>query len=163
LWADVDLDGGVLRVNRTRVVVDGRPVDSSPKTSAGRRAVPLDDSLIALLRSHRARQAQEKLRAGQAYSDEGYVLSDELGEPYHPDWVSKRFDKAVKSTGLPRIRPHDTRHTAASLMLGSGVPTKVVADLLGHSSPTITLSIYAHTLPGIAEEAGATLSASLLG
>ena len=58
---------------------------------------------------------------------------------------------------------HDTRHTAASLMLASGVPTKVVSELLGHSSPTITLSIYAHVIPGMAEDAGAALSASLLG
>jgi integrase len=48
-------------------------------------------------------------------------------------------------------------------MLGSGVPVKVVSEMLGHSSPTITLSIYAHVLPGVAEQAGAALSASLLG
>jgi len=59
--------------------------------------------------------------------------------------------------------PHDTWHTAASLMLASGVQTKIVSELLGHSSPTITLSIYAHVMPGMAEDAGAALSASLLG
>jgi integrase len=47
-------------------------------------------------------------------------------------------------------------------MLAAGVPTKVVSDLLGHSSPTITLEVYAHVMPGMAEEAGAALSASLL-
>ena len=53
----------------------------------------------------------------------------------------------VKASGLPRIRLHDTRHTAASLMLASGTPVKVVSDLLGHNSPTITLATYAHVLP----------------
>jgi integrase len=47
-------------------------------------------------------------------------------------------------------------------MLASDVPVKVVQEMLGHSSPTITLSIYAHTLPGMAQEAGAALSALLL-
>jgi len=55
-----------------------------------------------------------------------------------------------------------TCHTAASLMLASGAPTKVVSELLGHSSPTITLSISTHVIPGMAEDADAALSASLL-
>jgi integrase len=48
-------------------------------------------------------------------------------------------------------------------MLADGVPTKVVSEMLGHSSPMITLSLYAHVLPGMGEKAGAALSASLLG
>jgi integrase len=104
-----------------------------------------------------------RLAAGEAYEDGGYVFADELGRPYHPDFVSDRFEKLLSATTLPRIRLHDTRHTAASIMLASGVPTKVVSELLGHASPTITLAIYAHVLPGMAEEAGAALSASLLG
>jgi integrase len=162
-WADVDLDGGVLTVNRTRVVVDGKTIDSSPKTAAGRRPVPLDASLVGILKSHKARQARERLSAGEAYLDGDYLLANELGGPYHPDTVSHRFDDAVTTSGLPRIRLHDSRHTAASLMLAAGTPTKVVSDLLGHASPTITLAIYAHTLPGMAQEAGERLSGRLLG
>ena len=162
-WADVDLDGGVLVVNRTRVVVDGKTIDSSPKTAAGRRPVPLDASLVGILKSHKARQARERLNAGEVYSDGGYLLANELGTAYHPDSVSQWFDDAVKASGLPRIRLHDSRHTAASLMLAAGTPTKVVSDLLGHASPTITLAIYAHTLPGMAHEAGERLSGRLLG
>jgi integrase len=75
--------------------------------------------------------------------------------------TARRPDK-VKASGLRRIRLHDTRHTAASLMLASGVPTKVVSEMLGHASPTVTLAIYAHVLPGMGEDAGAALSASLL-
>jgi len=162
-WADVDLDGGVLIVNRTRVVVDGKTIDSTPKTAAGRRPVPLDASLVGIFRSHKARQARERLSAGEAYSDGDYLLANEIGEPYHPDTISQWFDDAIMASGLPRIRLHDSRHTAASLMLAAGVPTKVVSDLLGHASPTITLAIYAHTLPGMAQEAGERLSERLLG
>jgi integrase len=162
-WRDVDLDAGSIAVTRTRVVVDGKAVDSEPKTAAGVRSVPLDGSLVALLRARRVQQAADKLAAGPAYSDGGYVAADELGGPLHPDVVSDRFDKLVAKAKLRRIRLHDCRHTAASLMLASGVPVKVVREMLGHSSPTITLSIYAHTLPGMGHEAGAALSASLLG
>lgn len=162
-WSAVDLDGGALRIVATRVVVDGQPVESVPNTRAGIRSIPLDCHLTALLRAQRARQAQEKLAAGPAYQDGAYLLSDELGRPYHPDTVGDWFDHACRKVGLPRIRLHDTRHTAASLMLASGTPVKVVSDLLGHASPTITLATYAHVLPGMAEEAGERLSALVLG
>ena len=161
-WEDVDLDGGSLRLNRTRVVVDGKAVESTPKTAAGRRTVSLDGSLVALLRSHRTRQATERLAGGPAYGVGGWLFADELGQPYHPESLSAWFESKVSDLELPRIRLHDMRHTAASLMLASGVPVKVVSEMLGHASPTITLSIYAHVMPGMAEEAGAALSAALL-
>jgi integrase len=133
------------------------------KTNAGKRSLPLDVSLVTLLTSHQTRERAEKLKAGKAYKDSGYVLEDEIGLPYHQDTISSRFERLVTAARLPRIRLHDTRHTAASLMLASGVPTKIVSELLGHSSPTVTRSIYAHVIPGMAEDAGADLSASLLG
>jgi len=168
-WADVDLDvpKPVLRINQTRVTAEGKAIDSSPKTENGRRSVRLDESLVSILRSHKARQATEKLAAdGGAYEEHGgggFLLADELGRPCHPDTLSGWFDNAIAKTDLPRIRLHDTRHTAASLMLAQGTPVKVVSEMLGHFSPTITLEIYAHVLPGMAEEAGAALSDSLLG
>ena len=164
-WEDVDLDGQVLRINRTRVTVEGRTIDSTPKTESGRRSIPLDPALVAVLRRHKARQAAEALVAGPgAYDDgPGNLLADELGRPYHPDSISGWFDDKVKESKLPRIRLHDCRHTAASLMLASGTPVKVVSEMLGHASPTITLSTYAHVMPGMAGEAGAALSASLGG
>jgi len=162
-WESIDLEGATMQITHTRVTVEGQATDSIPKTSAGRRSIPLDKVLVSLLRTHKARQAAEKLAAGPAYEDGGYLVADELGRPYHPDSISGWFDYRVKTSGLPRIRLHDTRHTAASLMLASGVPVKVVQEMLGHASPTITLSTYAHIMPGQSEAAGAALSASLLG
>jgi integrase len=161
-WDDFDLERGTLRINRARVTVEGKPLDSLPKTAAGRRSVPIDAALLPILRAHRTAQGRERLQSGGAYENDGYLCADELGRPYHPDTISGWFETAVKKSGLRRIRLHDTRHTAASLMLSSGVPVKVVSEMLGHASPIITLSIYAHVLPGMAEEAGAALSASLL-
>ena len=148
---------------RARVLVDGRAVDSEPKTDAGRRSVPLDDSLVAMLRSLKTRQAREKLAAGPAYQDGGYVAADQLGQPYYPEHLSNRFGTLAEDSELRKVRFHDLRHTAASLMLAAGVPVKVVSEMLGHGSPTITLNIYQHTLPSMARDAGEALSASLLG
>jgi len=165
-WSNVNLNnGGAIQVKETWVTVGGKPQGSAPKTDAGRRSVPLDPSLVAILKTHKARQAAEKLAAGAAYQDDGFLVSDELGCPLRPDSVSWWFQRAQASADLdlPRLKLHDARHTAGSLMLAAGVPVKVVSDMLGHSSPTITLSIYAHVLPGMAAQAGAALSASLLG
>lgn len=49
---------------------------------------------------------------------------------------------------VPRIRLHDLRHTHASLLLSSGIPVMVVSERLGHASPTITLTVYQHVMPG---------------
>jgi integrase len=160
-WGEVDLDGGKLSVVRTRLIVDGAVLDGLPKTAAGRRSVPIDPYLVAVLRRHWARQAAERLAAGAAYNDEGWLVADELGKPLYPDTVSERFARLTRKHGLRPIRLHDTRHTAATLLLGSRVPVKVVADLLGHD-PKVTLATYAHAIPGMGEEAGAALSATLL-
>jgi integrase len=162
-WEAIDLDAGTATIVHTLVVVDGKVQTSTPKTSSGRRSIPLDASLISLLTAHRKRQAQDRLRAGSAWSDTGYVFADQIGRPISPEVISDRFDRLVRVSGLPRIRLHDTRHTAASLMLASGVSVKVVQEMLGHSSPAITLAIYAHTTPSMAREAGEALSSALLG
>jgi integrase len=161
-WEAIELDAGTATIVHTLVVVDGRVQASTPKTSSGRRSLPLDATLVSLLIGHRKHQLEDRLRAGKAWTETGYVFADQLGRSYSPEVVSNRFDRLVKTSGLPRIRLHDTRHTAASLMLASGVSVKVVQEMLGHSSPAITLAIYAHTTPSMAKEAGAALSASLL-
>ncbi len=69
----------------------------------------------------------------------------------------------MKAADVPRIRLHDARHTAATLMLSNGTPTKVASELLGHASPMITQSLYQHVMPGMAESAGEALSALVLG
>ena len=162
-WPAVDLEGGALRIDTTLIIANGRTAESRPKTAAGRRQIPLDPTLVGLLRSHRARQAAEKLAAGEAYDDGGYVIADELGHPYYPGTISVLFKRRAKAAGQAILRLHDCRHTAASLMLADGVPVKVVSEILGHASPVITLSVYAHVLPGMAEQAGAALSAQLFG
>jgi len=68
-----------------------------------------------------------------AYEDDGFLVADELGRHCHPDFVSERFETLVRQSDLGRIRLHDTRHTAASIMVANGVPVKVVLAFLGRA------------------------------
>lgn len=136
-------------------------VESTPKTEAGRRTLHLDRGLVCVLRKHRAAQLEERLAAGPAWADSGHVFVREDGAPCHPEHLSDRFERLCAATGVRRIRLHDARHTAASLMLADGTPIKVAAEMLGHANPAITQGIYQHVLPGMAEDAGTRHSAAL--
>jgi integrase len=81
------------------------------------------------------------------------------GAPLHPQVISDRYDKLVESSGLPRIRLHDLRHTHATLALKASVPVKVVSERLGHASIAFTLDTYAHVLPGMQAEAAEIVAA----
>jgi integrase len=160
-WDDIDLDAGRARIVRTRIMVDRHPVESDPKTKAGVRAIPLDHQLVAELRAHRKRQLEERMAAGEAWQDSGYVLTDELGVPLLPQTLSRRFNAAVTKSGLRRIRLHDGRHTAATGLLENGTPVHIVSRLLGHSRASITLDVYAHAIDGGGEVAGEQWTAML--
>lgn len=162
-WASVDLDGGAMQITTTRIVVNGKAVTSVPKTAAGRRRVPLDAGLVAVLRTHKARQGAERLAAGEAWEASGYVFCDELGRAYHPDFYSARFDALAASASERRIRLHDTRHTAASIMLDAGEEISHVSKILGHSSTRVTEEIYRHLMAGRLEATGAVITNLLLG
>jgi integrase len=58
----------------------------------------------------------------------------------------------LAKAGLPRIRFHDLRHTAATLLLQQRVNPKIVSEMLGHASISITLDLYSHALPDIQQE-----------
>jgi integrase len=160
-WEDLDLEAGRLRIVHTRVMVDNKAIESDPKTSAGRRSVSLDSQLVAEFRSHRKRQLEERLRAGEAWEESGYVFTDELGRPIHPDTFSGRFDTLIAKAGVRRVRLHDGRHSAATMLLEGGTPVHTVSQILGHSKASITLDVYAHAVGHGGEVAGERLTALL--
>jgi integrase len=162
-WPDVDFDAGRLAVRRTLVAVQYRIRWSEPKTSSSRRVVALDPATVAVLKAHRARQLEERMAIGSGYLDERIVFADVAGEPLHPDTVSKHFERVVARAGVPRIRLHDLRHTAATLMLERGVPLKAVTERLGHSSTQITSDLYQHVGETMQDDAAARLGQALLG
>ena len=157
-WADVDLDARTLTVANTRPVVAWEVSEKGPKSSRGTRTLPLDDVLVAALRALRKRQLTERLAAGEAYEDSGYLVTDELGRPLHPDRYSRyEFHRVRELAGLPRITLHDGRHTANSLMAAAGVPPHIRAAWCGHTQ-TVNESTYTHARPEDLAQAAAALS-----
>ena len=93
------------------------------------------------------------LDRGDQQSHSGYLCTKKDGQPYHPEVVSRSFRQAVKKAMLPMIRPHDLRHTHATLALQAGIHPKVVSERLGHANVSITLDTYSHAIPAMQEEA----------
>jgi integrase len=149
-WTDVDLDAGTVDVARVRTTAkdaDGRRLvydDDDPKTDASRRTVSIDKPTVAVLRAHRAGQLEERMRAGSVWVDEGRVFSREDGTGLDPDWVSGRWRDLCAEAGVRYIRPHDARHSHATLMLAGGVPVEVISKRLGHARISVTMDLYVH-------------------
>lgn len=145
-WSDVDLDEGTITVRGTLQRIRGQLVVTEPKTKGSRRRVELPASCTAMLRAHRVRQAEERLRAGASWAGGDWLLTNAMGGSLDPDNVRRSFSKLTKAAGLGHWTPHELRHSAASLLLAQGVPLEVVSDLLGHASIRMTKDVYGHLL-----------------
>ena len=87
------------------------------------------------------------------------MFTNEHGEPVNPESISQLFDRKTLSSGLPKIRLHDLRHTHASLLVAAGEPIKVVSERLGHAHPGFTMATYQHLLPGMGAAAATNFAA----
>ena len=152
-WSAVDLDAGVLRVIATINRIEGRLVISEPKTARSRREVPLSEPMVAMLKRHRTEQLAERLRAGDQWTDIGLVFSTELGMPVDPRNLLRVVEKAARAAGIDRVGVHTLRHSVAVDWMETGTNIRAVADLLGHSSISVTGDVYGHTSDGIARAA----------
>jgi integrase len=151
-WADLDLDRGVLVIERNRTTAGYDIVEGPPKTAAGRRAVALDRQTVKVLRTHHRCQLDQqacRIENGKTWIDSGYVFTRSDGQPINPNYATTRFRKLVQRAGLPPVRLHDLRHGAASLAHEAGADLKTVQDLLGHSSIVITADTYTSVLPEV--------------
>jgi integrase len=162
-WRDLDFDRRTLHIAGSRTMAAGKPVEGSTKGGHS-RTTSLDSSTLAVMRSHRANQAQERLIAGELWQDHPeYVFVTHTGAPIHLDTPSSLMPKLCAEAGLPRIRFHDLRHTHATILLSAGVPVHEVADRLGHADATITLKVYAKVLQDRASGLGDAFEAAVNG
>jgi integrase len=148
-WGDVDLDAGVIRVERGWDDEDG---EIQGKTRAARRRVPIASPLRRLLVAHR-------LATGG--HPEALVFGATASVPFEPSTVRRRALAAWKRAGLQPIMLHEARHTFASLMIAAGVNAKALSTYMGHASVTITFDRYGHLMPGNETEAAGLLDGYL--
>ncbi len=162
-WSDVDLDAGTLGVSRQvqRMREGGGLVFSEPK-NASRRTLELPQRAVEALRSHRKKQAEEKLRTTD-YGDAGLVFATGKGTPIDAQNIINRyFRPLLKRTQLPDIRWHDLRHTYATLLLARGTHPTYVQKSLGHASVQLTLDTYSHWMPSMGRSTAEGIDAALM-
>ena len=159
-WSDLDWETGRLQVQRQLQYVPGQgKVFSEPKSSAGRRSIMLGATALEKLREHREHQHMQRLFAGDRWQENDLMFTCFHGGPIDPCNLLQSFKRLLKRAGLPEIRFHDLRHTAATLMLKEGVHPKIVQERLGHSNISLTLNTYSHIIPGMQEDAAKKLDA----
>lgn len=161
---DLDLDNPTLQVRGTLQRTTNGLIIAEPKTARSRRRVALSPTAVAALRAHRLRQLNERLALGSAWEDQDLVFPNTIGKPIEAtNLLRASFSPLLAKAGLPRIRFHGLRHTAATLLLSRGVHPKVVAEMLGHATISITLDTYSHVLPDMQREAARAMEAVLGG
>jgi integrase len=143
-WRDVDPEREAVSVRAALQCTSGGFALGEPKTARSRRQAALSATAATALHRHRIRQAAERLRAGEDWEDLDLLFP------------------LLERVGLPRIRFHDLRHTAATLMLTQGVHPKVAQEMLGHATIATTLDLYSHATVSMQHDAARALD-QLLG
>jgi hypothetical protein len=136
----------------------------APKTKAGRRQVTIPASIVAELRAHWRRQQEQRLALGM-----GKAAKDDLvfprpdGAPFPPDYLTSEWARAVRTFELPKVTLHALRHTHVSQLIATGLDVVTVSRRIGHSNPTVTLTVYAHLFGNTDERAANAVEAAMAG
>lgn len=108
---------------------------------------------------HKIRQNEERLQAGTSWSNFNLIFCNRKGRHIQPTTLNQGLTRLLKRAGLPHMHVHDLRHSLASILLAMGVHPKVVQEILGHSSVSITMNIYSHVMPTMHSAAAQDLNA----
>jgi integrase len=155
-WDDVDLETGEVQIRQQLQAIGKRLVLVPLKTAKSRRTLILPGACVTALKAHRTRQRERRLKAGQRWVETGLVFTTyrtyregkgqnlQVGAGLHPRNVLRVLHALLVDAKLPRVRFHDLRHSAASLLIAAGVELVEVSQLLGHSEIRVTADLYSH-------------------
>jgi integrase len=147
-------NAGVLHVQRQKQYVPGQGCSFiEPKTNAGKRTIQLGEGSLDVLRRHKIHQIEQQKVVGERWRNLDLVFCSSVGSPGDASNIRIDFNRILELAGLPKMRFHDLRHTAASLLLNNKIPVIIVSNMLGHSKPSVTLDIYAHVFHDMQGEA----------
>lgn len=151
-WQDIDLDGRTVQVRKQRQRVGGENYEDDTKNRR-RRTLPLPVLCIAPLRWQRMRQQAMRIKAGENWHETDLVFTTRTGRPIEGSNVLRSFHRLTAKAGLPRIRVHDARHGAATLLASGNVHPRTAMELLGHSKISVTMDVYTHVPDALKREA----------
>jgi integrase len=162
-WKDIDFENKTIAVRRALVGRRGGGfIFTEPKTARSRRNIPLSNSVILALKSHRRIQLEERMKRDVEYQNHDLIFASQLGTPIlHRNLLRRHFRPILEKAKLPNIRLYDLRHTTATLLLSTGENPKVVSERLGHASIVLTLDTYSHVLPNMQKAATGKLERML--
>jgi integrase len=153
-WEDIDFGRKTLNIKRQ---LNRDPKRGfyfpPPKTKAGIRSVSLGHGITSVLLDHKQRQLQRQMSFLPKWVEIDLVFTEDDGSPIRYNKLIRHFKDLLQKAGLPKMRFHDLRHTAATHMLINGVDILTVAKRLGHSKTSVTLDTYGHLIPGVQEKA----------
>jgi integrase len=152
-WEDIDERRGVIHIRRALQRAEGKLVLVEPKSERSRRTIVLPAIVTKALEKHRRRQARDRAVAGDRWQNTGLVFTSTIGTALEPRNVTRDFHTLLEAAKLPRVRFHDLRHTAATLLLAQGVDPRTIMETLGHSQISLTLDTYSHVLPKLQKQA----------
>jgi integrase len=160
-WVDVDLTRGIVVVRQTISRGEqGQYIAGAPKTARGRRSIAIGPADVEALKHHRTAQVAQRLQS-EKWESNDFVFCNGHGAILRSTPIDRAFARLVRDAGLPTIRIHDLRHTAATLMLENGIHPKIVSERLGHSGIQITLDRYSHVSDNMQRDAATSLEAML--
>ncbi|MET7684322.1 tyrosine-type recombinase/integrase [Streptomyces sp. NPDC005423] len=144
-WDDLDLAGGTASIRRTLQRTNSSGLTALPtKTKNSERRIALPTPCLHSIQQHRSRQRQEREAAGKDWQISGYVFTRPNGAPIEGATLTRHFNSMLRQARIRRIRFHDLRHSAATLLLEQGVELVVIKELLGHAHIGVTATVYAH-------------------
>ena len=165
-WQHIDFDNKALTVKQSAEYTPEYGLNiKAPKTASSIRKIAIPDSTVQLLKQYRKWwlenkikhgdlwQIKEKKQQGDSWTDPEWLFTTWNGGLMHPDSFTDMFSKFIKRHDLPRIRLHDLRHTAATMLINAGLNIRAVASRLGHANPNVTLQVYSHALQSADREA----------
>ena len=143
-WRDIDFNANTITIRNTVVKMKILIECEQTKSRASNRTLYIIPETRDYLLGLQRQQAENRLLLGDAYHDNDHICGWDNGKPYEPDYVSHRFAKILAKYDLPKIRFHELRHTAGSLLLNKGLSAKQIQEYLGHEQMSTTLDIYGH-------------------
>jgi integrase len=160
-WSDINLDDGLLRVERTIQVIQKKLVIKEPKTTGSRRTVSLSKLVVKLLIAHKEKQDERKKVLANKWHDTNWVFTTWDGRNMHPSTPTQWFLDFQKANNLPHMSFHSLRHLSATILIAEGIPLKSVSSRLGHSDIRTTANIYTDALQSVDRTAADKMDAFL--